>query len=80
LVFPSISTSIESGTYPTLIDLMNASCDTNASLASGSLLAHLNHIGMAWRRNFWMSCSESRMTWTPCALNLSQAAMFSFWM
>ena len=47
LVLPSVSTSIESGMYPTLIVLMNASWEANASLASGSFLAHLNHIGMA---------------------------------
>jgi hypothetical protein len=59
---------------------MKASWDANASRASASRLAHLNHMGMAYRRNFWMSASESRMTWTPWALYLSQAAMFSFWM
>ena len=78
-VFPSMSTSIESVMYPTLNVFMNASWDANASRASGSLLAHLNHMGMAYRRNFWMSASESRMIWTPLTLYLSQAAMFSFW-
>src|SRR5206468_5928647 len=78
-VFPSTSTSIESGMYPTLIVFMNASWDANASLASGSVLAHLNHMGMAYRRNFWTSSSESRITWTPLALYLSQASMFAFW-
>ena len=47
LVLPSVSTSIESGTYPTLMVFMNASWEAKASLASGSFLAHLNHMGIA---------------------------------
>ena len=65
-----MSTSIESVMYPTLNVFMNASWDANASLANGSLLAHLNHMGMAYRRNFWMSTSESRMIWTALDLVL----------
>ena len=56
-----MSTNIESVMYPTLNVFMNASWDANASLASASFLAHLNHSGIAYRRNFSMSASESRM-------------------
>src|SRR4029450_12146852 len=75
-----MSTRRLSGTYPTLIVRMKASWEAKASRAIGSFFAHLNHMGMAYRRNFWTSSSESRMIWTPLALYFSQAAMFSFWM
>ena len=59
---------------------MKASWEANASRASGSFFAHLNHIGIAWRRNFWMSASDSRMICTPSARYLSQAVTLAFWM